>query len=48
MNAQLLVAQISDLLYRGYPTRRPWERPDALPNGIRRYRRPDICATKDG
>lgn len=30
------MAQISDLLCRGYPTRKPWKRPDALPNGMRR------------
>src|SRR6266545_3362222 len=43
--AKTLVAQVSNLLYRGFPIRRPWKTPaspndrDGLPNGIRRYSR---------
>jgi general secretion pathway protein G len=45
------VAQVSNLLYRGFPTRQPPERshglppPNGLPIGNRRYSRLETCAT---
>jgi len=46
-----IVAQISNLLYRGFPIRQRVEvlarskLADAQPNGIRRHSRLEICAT---